>query len=188
MFFFDSRGPRRCIVALAIVMMSSLSLAGAHAAQLVNTTADGVAMDGYDPVNYFTDQTAAKGSPDFHAEWNGATYWFLSPQHRDTFAADPAKYAPQYNGWCAWAVSEGYAAEVDVINGWLVHDGKLYVNWDRQVRNVSEGGTGLAPSQGQAELADGPDRPAEGGHRHRPACGLPEGQPRQYRASAMNGI
>ena len=135
MFFFDSRGPRRCIVALAIVMMSSLSLAGAHAAQLVNTTADGVAMDGYDPVNYFTDQMAAKRSPDFHAEWNGATYWFLSPQHRDTFAADPAKYAPQYNGWCAWAVSEGYAAEVDVINGWLVHDGKLYVNWDRQVRD-----------------------------------------------------
>jgi YHS domain-containing protein len=132
---FDIRRARRCIVALAIVAMSSLSLAGAQAAQLVNTTPDGVAMDGYDPVNYFTEQKAAKGSSDFHAEWNGATYWFVSAEHRDAFAANPAKYAPQYNGWCAWAVSEGYAAEVDVIDGWLVHDGKLYVNWDKKVRD-----------------------------------------------------
>ena len=121
MFSFDIGWARRCIVALAILAMSSLSLAGAQAAQLVNTTPDGVAMDGYDPVNYFTEQKAAKGSSDFHAEWNGATYWFVSAEHRDAFAANPAKYAPQYNGWCAWAVSEGYAAEVDVIDGWLVH-------------------------------------------------------------------
>ena len=135
---FDSRWARRCVVALAVVTMSCLSLGAAHAAQVVNTTPDGVAMDGYDPVNYFTDQKPAKGTPDFHAEWNGATYWFVSSEHRDAFAADPARYAPQYNGWCAMAVSEGTAAEVDVINGWLIHDGKLYVNWNKQVRDSLE--------------------------------------------------
>ena len=133
---FDIRCASRWLVASAIVVMSCLTVAGgARAEQLVNTTADGVAMDGYDTVNYFTDQKAAKGSPDFRAEWNGATYWFVSADHRDAFAADPTKYAPQYNGWCAFAVSEGSAAEVDVINGWLIHDGKLYVNWNKEVRD-----------------------------------------------------
>ena len=74
--FYD-RWARRCVVALAVVTMSCLSLPAAHAAQVVNTTPDGVAMDGYDPVNYFTEQKAAKGTADFHAEWNGATYWFV---------------------------------------------------------------------------------------------------------------
>ena len=67
---FDIRCASRWLVASAIVVMSCLTVAGgARAEQLVNTTADGVAMDGYDTVNYFTDQKAAKGSPDFRAEW-----------------------------------------------------------------------------------------------------------------------
>lgn len=125
------------VIAMTVVLASGPVLAdSARAEQLVNTTADGVAMDGYDPVNYFTEHKAAKGSPDYSAEWNGATYWFASAEHRDAFKTEPAKYAPQYNGWCAWAVSEGYAAEVDVINGWLVHDNKLYVNWNEGVRDA----------------------------------------------------
>ncbi len=119
------------------VLAAGLVFSGtAQAGQTVNTTADGIAMDGYDPVNYFAQQKAAKGKPEFSASWNGATYWFVSAEHRDTFSAEPQKYAPQYNGWCAWAVSEGYAAEVDVVNGWLVHDDKLYVNWNESVRDA----------------------------------------------------
>ncbi len=137
MSWFNFRRAKLWVIAMTVVLASGLALANSvRAEQLVNTTPEGVAMDGYDAVNYFTEHKAAKGSPDHSASWNGTTYWFVSAEHRDAFKAEPEKYAPQYNGWCAWAVSEGYAAEVDVVNGWLVHDGKLYVNWNEGVRDA----------------------------------------------------
>jgi len=70
----------------------------------------GAAIRGYDPVAYFNEDGPVKGSPENSFSYQGATWQFTSAENRDTFAADPEKYAPAYGGYCAWAVSQGYTA------------------------------------------------------------------------------
>lgn len=93
----------------------------------------GTAIDGTDPVAYFTEGRPVEGSSDFTYEWNGATWRFASAQNRDTFKAAPARYAPQYGGYCAWAVSQGYTASTDP-DAWKIVDGKLYLNYNKDVQ------------------------------------------------------
>ena len=97
----------------------------------------GTAIDGTDPVAYFTENKPVKGSSDFAHEWNGATFHFASAENRDLFAANPEKYAPQYGGYCAWAVSQGYTASTDP-NAWKIVDGKLYLNYNKSVQQKWE--------------------------------------------------
>lgn len=86
--------------------LAALPAAGEHGGKhLNNTDVNGVAIQGYDPVGYFTDNKPVMGSKEFSSSYDGATYWFASAEHRATFDADPAKYAPQYGGFCAYAVS-----------------------------------------------------------------------------------
>ena len=99
----------------------------------VNKTLFGNAIKGYDVVAYFTDGKPVEGSSDHEFEWNGATWRFASAQHRNLFAKDPAKYAPQYGGFCAFGVSRGYAVGIDPA-AWKIVDGKLYLNYDRDVQ------------------------------------------------------
>jgi YHS domain-containing protein len=115
-------------------VLSGLALAlSAKAEKPVNTTFLGVAIKGYDPVAYFTDAKAVKGDSDFSYEWNGAEWHFASAAHRDLFKADPAKYAPQYGGYCAWAVSRGYTAGIDP-DAWKIVNGRLYLNYSVKVQ------------------------------------------------------
>ena len=93
----------------------------------------GVAIKGTDPVAYFTLGEPVKGIKDFEAEWNGAKWRFATAGHRDLFKADPEKYAPQYGGYCAWAVSQGYTAGIDP-EAWKIVDGKLYLNYSLEVQ------------------------------------------------------
>jgi YHS domain-containing protein len=93
---------------------------------------DGVAILGYDPVAYFAEGAAVTGDPEVSLEWNGATWYFSSEANRDLFEADPAQYAPQYGGYCAWAVSRGYTALVDPEQ-WVVEDGRLFLNFSAGV-------------------------------------------------------
>jgi YHS domain-containing protein len=93
----------------------------------------GVAIRGYDPVAYFTDNKPTKGDPKFSYSWGGSTWQFASAEHRDLFTQSPDRYAPQYGGYCAYAVSEGHTAEIDP-NAWKVVDGKLYLNYSLDVR------------------------------------------------------
>jgi YHS domain-containing protein len=93
----------------------------------------GLALKGYDPVAYFNDGKAVEGSDQFAEEWNGAKWRFASAENRDAFASDPEKYAPQFGGYCAWAVSHGYTAKGDP-NAWKVVDGKLYLNYNQDVK------------------------------------------------------
>ena len=72
------------------------------------------AIRGTDPVAYFTEGRPVEGSRRFAYEWRGATWHFTSAKNRDAFAADPERYAPQYGGYCAWAVSQGYTASGSV--------------------------------------------------------------------------
>jgi YHS domain-containing protein len=94
---------------------------------------EGVAIAGADPVAYFNQGAYIPGSDQFTYEWSGATWQFASAENRDAFADDPAAYAPQYGGFCAWAVSQGYTAAVDP-EAWKIVDGKLYLNYDSNVQ------------------------------------------------------
>lgn len=94
---------------------------------------EGVAIQGYDPVAYFEVGQPVAGDRQFEYEWQGATWRFSSAENRDLFASDPEQYAPQYGGYCAWAVSQGYIAPIDPA-AWAVVDGKLYLNYDQSVQ------------------------------------------------------
>lgn len=95
----------------------------------------GVAIGGYDPVAYFTDARPVKGKPAFKVMWKGAVWYFASARNRQTFEADPRRYAPQFGGYCAYAVANGYTAKTDP-DAWRIHDGRLYLNYSRHVRDL----------------------------------------------------
>ena len=85
-----------------------------------------IAMSGYDPVSYFTDGRPERGSNEFWFAFDDAVYLFRSAEHRAMFAADPERYAPQYEGFCAAGISKGYKTEPDP-EVWVIANGKLYL-------------------------------------------------------------
>jgi len=87
----------------------------------------GVALRGYDPVAYVTEAKPIAGNPAISYQWQGATWLFATQKHREAFKADPARYAPQFGGYCAFAVAQGTTADGDP-HQWAIVDGKLYVN------------------------------------------------------------
>jgi YHS domain-containing protein len=93
----------------------------------VNTDAMGLMIRGYDPVAYFTEGRPVPGNPDISVEYGGGKYLFSSTKNRDTFKADPDKYAPQYGGYCAFGVFEGKKFDVDPAS-WRIVGNKLYLN------------------------------------------------------------
>jgi YHS domain-containing protein len=95
------------------------------------------AVSGYDPVAYFTESKPVKGDAKFTYAYAGAEWRFASPENRDKFAANPEKYAPQYGGYCAWAVSEGNTASADPLRWKIVND-KLYLNYDADIQKKWE--------------------------------------------------
>lgn len=92
------------------------------------------ALDGYDTVAYFTEKQPVKGSSKFQTEYKGADWYFSSKENLDLFVNNPERYAPQYGGYCAWAVS----AKNDFASGdpqyWAVVDDKLYLNYDQEIK------------------------------------------------------
>lgn len=94
---------------------------------------DGLAIGGYDPVAYFTEQQPVKGSPEFQVTHRNSTFQFASSAHRDLFVADPDKFAPQYGGYCAYGMAKGYKATVEPA-AFTVVDGKLFLNYNDTVR------------------------------------------------------
>lgn len=95
---------------------------------------DGLAILGTDPVAYFTQGSPVAGKSDFTHDWSGATWLFATAENRDLFVANPEKYAPQYGGYCAWAVSKGSTAPIDP-QAWKIVDGKLYLNFSKGVQS-----------------------------------------------------
>lgn len=93
-----------------------------------------LAIDGYDPVAYFTEMKPVKGSQEFRSDFEGSTFQFVSAAHRDIFALNPAKYAPQYGGYCAYGTAKGYKATIDPAAFMVVHD-KLDLNYSETVRS-----------------------------------------------------
>ena len=98
--------------------------------------AGGYACDGADVVAYHGLESSARGisgSDEFTTEWSGAKWRFVSSENRDEFLRNPNAYAPQYGGYCAWAMARGAKAHGDV-DAWMLLDGKLYMNYSARVR------------------------------------------------------
>jgi YHS domain-containing protein len=118
---------RRCLfqAATATLLCGTWALRSAAAGDDKSITAH-VAIEGYDPVAYFTDGRPIKGSPAFSFPFDEAVYYFANAEHQRMFAADPDHYAPQYSGYCAAALSQGFKATIDP-ESWAISNGKLYV-------------------------------------------------------------
>lgn len=126
---------------LALLLLVSATLISLPARAETNAVYTGYFSDkaasGYDVVAYFTVGKPTEGSAEFSHSHAGATWLFSSAANRDAFIADPAKYAPQYGGYCAWAVSQNKTASGDP-EFWKIVDGKLYFNYDADVQKKWE--------------------------------------------------
>src|SRR5258708_414479 len=113
-------------VAAAALLL--LGTGASHAVDGVNTGYFGnVAIQGYDPVAYFTDGRGTMGSPKISKKWRGATCHLVSVEHRDAFVSEPVRYAPQYGGFCTLgAAFEQASANIDP-GAWRIVDGKLFL-------------------------------------------------------------
>ncbi|RYE61167.1 MAG: hypothetical protein EOP20_00455 [Hyphomicrobiales bacterium] len=89
--------------------------AGAQAQSLVTAIVTdpltGVAIDGYDPVSYFTESQPLQGSPEFEYHWGGVPWYFASAANRDVFERNPDVYAPQHGGHCEMSLARGYLSD-----------------------------------------------------------------------------
>jgi YHS domain-containing protein len=121
--------PHAAILALCLL---PAALAGAQIS-LVNSTDDGIAIKGYDPVAYFTVGAAVEGSEEYSLQWGGAEWRFANANHLELFQADPERYAPQYGGYCAWAAAKGYIADIDP-EAFTVYNEDLYLNFSKSIK------------------------------------------------------
>ncbi|MDJ0811677.1 MAG: YHS domain-containing (seleno)protein [Desulfobacterales bacterium] len=126
------------LVVAAAIFISVAAPGLAEAKSEIYKNWRGVAIKGYDPVAFHTEGKPVKGSGDYELKWKDAKWRFASAENRDLFEADPEKYAPRYGGYCAWAVSEGYTASVDPENAWSIVDGRLYLNYNAEIKQKWE--------------------------------------------------
>lgn len=127
--------------AVAFVLLLGIIFAGpppAGAKDEIYTNWRGIAIKGYDPVAFHTDGKPIKGSGEFELTWKDATWRFASGENRELFEASPETYAPRYGGYCAWAVSQGTTAGVDPKSAWNIIDGKLYLNYNTEIKEKWE--------------------------------------------------
>ena len=120
----------RMVLLIAVLVTGSALLAAQEV--IINRDRSGRVLDGYDVVSYFTQNRAVKGSDQYSYDWGGATWLFSNARNRDLFKADPARYQPEYGGFCAYAASRNAVAGVDP-NAFSVVDDKLYLNFSRGV-------------------------------------------------------
>lgn len=100
---------------------------------LLNLDKQGIAIQGYDPVAFFTQNRPVKGRPEFESKYNGARYLFASAEDKSTFDANPAKYEPQFGGFCAYAASKNRTAPVK-IEAFQIVNGRLLMQYDLDIR------------------------------------------------------
>ena len=106
----------------------------AQSKTLLNLDHSGVAIQGYDPVAFFTDHKPVKGDPKFVIKHDGAIYFFASKEHKELFKENPAKYEPEFGGYCAYGVSRNKLVEID-IDAFQIVDGRLLMQYSKGVRD-----------------------------------------------------
>jgi len=135
-------------VLLVLIYLLAGSGAFGQSKTLLNLDKNAVAIQGYDPVAFFTQGKPVKGQPQYESKYNGARYLFRSAEDKATFDANPSKYEPQFGGFCAYAVSEGHTAPVKV-EAFMIVNGRLLMQYDLDVKKVFE-----KDPQGRLEKAD----------------------------------
>jgi YHS domain-containing protein len=126
------------LIAAGLMLASAAVAVAGNEPALVNVDREGVILDGYDPVAFFTDNKPVRGIAGIQSTYHGAIYRFASSQHKALFDQDPMKYEPQFGAFCAYAVSVGRTAPIDVntfsiINGRLVvqHNSRAVGLWNK---------------------------------------------------------
>jgi hypothetical protein len=122
---------------MGLLLALILVLAASAPKPSVNTKSDHVALRAYDAVAYFTDGRAVAGLEQFELTWNGAIWRFANADHRDAFHKNPEHFAPQFGGYCAWAVAHDYVADGDP-EIWKIVDGRLYLNYSKRAQRKWE--------------------------------------------------
>ena len=123
------------LVLLALTLNVTAQQAPVRKAQF-NLEKSGIAIQGYDPVAYFMSNKAVEGKEDITTLYNGVTYRFATAQNKESFKADPAKYEPQYGGWCAYAMgAKGEKVEIDPQT-FKITNGKLYLFYNKFFNNT----------------------------------------------------
>jgi YHS domain-containing protein len=149
----------------ALVLAAAVTMVTADAStkplkRLINVDDTGLALRGYDPVSYFADGKAVMGKPDIVSSYNGGRYQFVSVEHKATFEAMPAKYEPQFGGYCGYAVANNDLAPIDpdaftIINDRLVLQKAKWVLrlWNvapqKHLNNADKNWPGLVDSRGK---------------------------------------
>ena len=127
---------RRMILTAAVAAPAAAFFSRpAMAAEPAVFSEDGIAIRGADPVAFFTQGAPTAGSADHALMWNGTTWHFASAENMELFMSNPEAYAPQYGGYCAFALSKGSLAS-SVPEAWTIHEDKLYLNYSVNVRQV----------------------------------------------------
>jgi YHS domain-containing protein len=121
--------------ALSFVVMALP--ASARDADVYTGIFSSLAVGGYDAVAYFKENRPVKGKAEFSMQYKGATWQFASADNLNAFKANPPAYAPQYGGYCAWAVSQNYTASGDPLV-WKIVNGRLFLNYDQSVQATWE--------------------------------------------------
>lgn len=126
---------RQALLACGLVLAVGTATVPALAAEdpVFTGPFSSVAIRGIDPVAYFSEERPVEGSRDFAFDWRGATWLFSSQSNLEAFQTDPERYAPQYGGYCAWAVANGYTASTDP-EAWTIFEDKLYLNYSLSVQ------------------------------------------------------
>jgi len=124
---------RRSVLSLCAATPVALAAWAARATEPPVFASGGVAINGTDPVAYFTEGAPVAGTAAFAVDWMGARWLFASDETQAAFAEQPDRYAPRFGGYCAWAVSRGYIAET-VPEAWTIHEGRLYLNASLRIR------------------------------------------------------
>jgi YHS domain-containing protein len=120
---------------LLSILIGCLALpALAQTKTLLNVDSAGVAIQGYDPVAFFTDGKPVKGDSKILSKRDGAIYFFASKKHKELFNANPSKYEPVFGGYCAYGVSRNRLVEIDV-DAFQIVDGKLLLQYSKSVRD-----------------------------------------------------
>ena len=119
----------RLFVFIALLFSSAVALANPP---VETGTFNNKAIYGYDPMGYWNDNKAVKGKEEFKFSWRGADWYFASQENLDTFKSDPLKWAPQYGGYCAYAMSDNRLVGIDE-DAFTIYEGKLYLNYSMSV-------------------------------------------------------
>jgi YHS domain-containing protein len=120
--------------AMAFVLASALPAMAQGNKTLVNVDDSNLAIQGYDPVAFFTDNKPVKGDSKYVTKNDGAIYYFASKEHRDLFVKNPEKYEPVFGGYCAYGVAKDKLVEIDV-NAFQIVDGKLFLQYSKSIRD-----------------------------------------------------